>query len=309
MPLRRAIVFLFGYVIIMTPWFARNLASIGTLLPTGGTQAVWYLSYDDLFNYPPRINPAAFTAEGLQELIDIRLDVLRPTLETFIAVEGMVVLTPLMLMALWKRRKQPFYQPFAVFVIGIHLAFWLLFPFPGMRGGLFHAVAALIPWWAALGVTGIDDAVHWIARRRRNWNARTASRLFTVILVLGVAYLSWTISEPRRIRPYTLPIYTDLEAALPSEARIMINDPSQLYYYTGFGGVTFPNEPPETILTIAEVYDIDYVVVEGDGWGNLAVPAPMVFDLDAPPSFLREVSHDVFHRGEARLYEIVREPQ
>jgi hypothetical protein len=167
----------------------------------------------------------------------------------------------------------------------------------------------LIPWWAALGVAGVDDVVRWIARYRRHWNPRTAARLFTLILVLGVMVLSWSLSAPKRVVPYVLPLYPALQAALPPDARIMINDPSQLYYYTGMGGVTFPNEPSETILTIAEVYDIDYVVVEGDGWGGIAVPVPMIFDLDAPPPFLREVPHEIFQRGEARLYEIVRDSQ
>jgi len=191
MPLQRAAIFLLAYIAVMTPWFARNLSAIGTILPTGGTQAVWYLTYDDLFNYPPRPDPAAFTSEGIQQLIQVRLDVLRPTVENFLAVEGMVVLVPLMLVALWKRRQQPFYQPMILFAIGIHLAFWLVFPYPGVRGGLFHASAALIPWWAALGVSGIDDMVRWIARYRKNWKPRTASRLFTTMLVLGVAWLSW----------------------------------------------------------------------------------------------------------------------
>jgi hypothetical protein len=306
----RAGAFLLAYIVIMTPWFSRNLESIGTLLPTGGTQAIWYLTYDDIFNYPPQPDPRAFTADGIRQLIQVRIESFTPIVQNFIAVEGMVVLIPLMLVALWKRRQQPFYQPFIVFAIGIHLAFWLLFPLPGVRGGLFHASAALIPWWAALGITGIDDVVQWIARYRKNWRPRTASRLFTAMLVVGVVWLSWTISIPKRISaPYSMPLYPALQAALPPDSRIMINDPAQLYYYTGIGGVTFPNAAPETILEIAARYDIDYVVIEGDNISGLAVPAPMLFDLEKPPLFLREVSHDVFQRPEARLYEIVRENQ
>jgi len=302
-----AAVFLLAYIVVMSPWFVRNLAAVGTILPTGGTQAVWYLTYDALFNYPPVPDPTAFTSAGLQRLLQARIDVFTPTLQNFIAVEGMIVLVPLMLIALWRRRRQPLYQPFMVFVIGIHLAFWWAFPYPGVRGGLFHASAALIPWWAALGVTGIDDVVQWIARHRKHWNPRTASRLFTLMLLLGVAWLSWTISVPRRVPSYVLPLYPALEAALPAGARVMINDPSQLYYYTGRGGVALPNAAPQTILDVAAVYDIRYLVIEGDGVNGYAVPVPMTFDADHPPAFLREVSHDQFQLGEARLYEIVRE--
>lgn len=79
---------------------------------------------------------------------------------------------------------------------------------------------------------------------------------------------------------------------LPEGSRVMINDPSTLYYYTGISGVAFPNESPETALQIAEIYDIDYLVLESGG-----IPEPLKFD--EVPDFLIPIETEL---GGVRVY-------
>ena len=79
---------------------------------------------------------------------------------------------PLMLVALWRRRRHAFLRGFWLYALGLHLAMTFIFPFSGYRGGLFHSAAALFPWWMALGVVGLDDVIDWIAQRRRQWKKR-----------------------------------------------------------------------------------------------------------------------------------------
>ena len=175
-PLRRIVVSLaalvVGYLLVMLPYFARNLREIGTPLPLGGTQAIWFREYNDIFNYPPDSSPATLFADGLDAFVSSRREALVNNIGTFVAVEGLVVMTPLMLIGLWRRRRDPFLLPFGLYALGLHLAMTFVFPFPGYRGGLLHSAAALIPFWAALGVAGLDDVVDWVARRRRRWNAQ-----------------------------------------------------------------------------------------------------------------------------------------
>ena len=45
--------FTLAYLLLMLPWFIRNLNVIGSPLPLGGTQSIWFSEYNDLFNYPP----------------------------------------------------------------------------------------------------------------------------------------------------------------------------------------------------------------------------------------------------------------
>jgi len=176
-----------------------------------------------------------------------------------------------------------------------------VFPHPGYRGGLFHSAAALVPFWAALGVVGVDDAVDWVARRRRRWNATTAKRLFSGALVALALYLSAMIGLAGRVPPITQqpPLYAALIRELPTNARVMINDPAQLYYFTGLGGVALPNEQPSTILEIARRYDIDYLVLESPG----GTPAPLLSLFETPPDFLTPIA---LPSTDARVYAIRR---
>ncbi len=172
-----------GYLLVMLPYFARNLREIGTPLPLGGTQAIWFAEYNDIFNYPPDSSPATLFAHGIDAFVSGRVEALVNNFGTFVAVEGLVVMTPLMLVGWWRRRRDPLLLPFALYALGLHLAMTFVFPFPGYRGGLLHSAAALIPFWAALGVTGLDDVVDWVARHRRRWKARTAKWVFSGGLV------------------------------------------------------------------------------------------------------------------------------
>ena len=42
-----------AYLLVMLPWFARNLAVIGTPLPVGGTATIWLRGYNEIVSYPP----------------------------------------------------------------------------------------------------------------------------------------------------------------------------------------------------------------------------------------------------------------
>lgn len=287
----------FGYIVVMLPWFARNLALEGPLLPVGGIQGMWFTEYNDLFNYPADASAGAFLADGVGRLLSTRWEALVANLSTFVAVEGMVFLTPLMLVGLWRRRRLALLRPFWLYALGLHLAMTLIFPYPGIRGGLFHSVAALVPWWLALAVAGLDDAIDWAAARRRRWKPATARRLFSAALVVFAAALSLALSLPGRVTAGTPALYAALNDALPPDARVMVNDPAQLYYFTGRGGVVLPNEPPEIILDIARRYGVGYLLLEGRD----ATPAPLWPLYDATPDFLRPLPLDV---PDARLYAI-----
>jgi hypothetical protein len=283
------------YLLVMLPWFSRNLNAIGTPMPLGGTQSIWFTEYNDIFNYPPESSPTTFFADGLSTFFATRWEAFAGNVGlfsgnfgTFFAVEGLVVMTPLMLVGLWKRRKLPFLRGFWLYALGVHLAMTLIFPYPGYRGGLLHSAAALIPWWATLGVLGLDDCVDWVAKRRRNWNAGVAKIIFSAALLAVAIFLSVNIAQRNYVEPVQTPgIYRQLMETLPSDARVMINDPGQLYYFTGFSGVVLPNESPEAILDIARKYQVGYVLFEEVSPENTAAaPAKLWSIFVDPPDFL-----------------------
>ncbi len=295
------LLFTAAYALTMLPWFLRNQATIGAILPAGGTQAIWYTEYDDLFAYPPDASPQTLFADGADAFIQSRLWATfsaNGALVNFLAVEGVIVLAPFILIALWRRRRDPFLRPVIWFAIGLHLAFSLVFPFPGVRGGLFHAAAALVPWWMALGLVGLDDAIDWIAQRRRTWKATPAKRIFSGAIVGLIVLLSLALAIPARTVREVPPEMALLAEMLPDDARVMLNDPARLYYFTGLQGVQLPNETPDIALEIAERYEVDYLLLEEGG-----ITAPMQFET--PPEFLTPIEVDL---PGVMLYAFERDP-
>lgn len=299
-----------GYFLVMLPWFGRNLSLTGSPLPLGGSQGIWFTEYNDLFSYPADASPQTLFAEGMGLFFDSRWTALTNGLQTFIAVEGAIFITPLMLIGFWKLRRSSFVRGFWLAALGIHLAMTIIFPYPGYRGGLFHSAAALIPWWMAFGVVGLDAVIDWVAKRLPHWNPPIAKRTFSVLLVGGTVLLSVTFAFQRGVIRENRPsIYNALTAALPADARVMINDPAALYYYTGISGVVQPNETPQVILEIAERYQVTHLLIENvafyeNGLVGAAAPTPLIDIITNPPEFLILVED--FPVQNARLYEIRR---
>lgn len=294
---RGALLLVLAYALVMLPWWLRNLALVGTPLPVGGAQGIWFTDYNELFNYPADASPARLFADGISLFLSTRWEAFVNNLGTFVAVEGLVVLTPLMLIGLWQRRRLPLLRGFWLYALGLHVAMTLVFPFPGYRGGLLHSAAALVPWWAALGAVGLDDVIDWAARRRRRWRAGTARVVFGLALAVYALALSITIGARGMTSASPPALYAALKTALPAEARVMINDPAQLYYFTGLGGVVLPNEPPDTILEIARRYEIGYVLLEGEA----ATPSALWPVYESLPDWLVPVALEA---DGAQLYAI-----
>ncbi|NWF69831.1 MAG: hypothetical protein HXY40_12170 [Chloroflexi bacterium] len=292
-----------GYLLPMTPWFLRNLALFGAPLPAGGLQAIWFREYDDLFSYPFAASAQTFFADGIGLLLNSRWTALSTNLMRFVAEQGWIVLAPLILVGLWRRRRLPFLRAFWLYVLGLHIVMTFVFAYPGFRGGLFHSSAALLPFWAILGVLGLDDVVDWIARRRRHWRAASAKLVFSGGVLALAVILSLLASRPANSVP--APFYVELRQTLAPDARVMINDPAALYYFTGLGGVVLPNNAPDVIPEIAQRYGATHVLLRyvtlPSGERIPDAPRALWFDPDAPPAFLIEIPLET---PDVRLYAI-----
>ena len=136
-------------------------------------------------------------------------------------------------------------------------------------GGTFiHSAVALAPYSYILALEGVALAVAWVASRRRSWDAPTATRVFfgavlgfaVVCAVVGslVVHATW---EQRRDRAVAVAATLDAAGA-PATDRVMSIDAASTKYWTGHGGVVLINDPLDTVLDVAEAYDIRWLVLE-----------------------------------------------
>ncbi len=277
-----------GYTLVMLPWFARNLRVIGAPLPVGGTATMWLRGYNELVSYPPSMSLENFLQWGWSNILASRWEAFTNNLGTFVAVEGLVVLAPLIVLALARRWREPLILPVALYALALHLAMTFAFAYPGYRGGLFHSAAALIPWWMALGLLGLDDAVDWIARRRRTWRPAQAKRVFTVAVV-GVGLLLTVMSVSGRWGRAADSTYAALGALLPRDAVVMINDPAALYAQIGLSGIVVPDGGPEAVRALTQHYGVTYVVLDR----NHTAPLDDLYAGRVTVDFLQPVAQDV----------------
>ncbi len=267
--------FLLGYLAVMTPWFVRNWRVIGAPLATAGTKTIFLRSYDELFSYGTPLTPQRYLEWGWGNILRSKLTAGWSNLQTFVAVNNLVFLTPLTLIGFWRERHRRIIWPAVLYGVALYAIMTLLFTFPGARGGVFHSSAALLPFVFSISMVGLDAAVDWVAQRRRQWNRRTAQRFFTAGALVLAAGLSLFIYSRRVVGngSWSRPAWNQTDSAMVEigkwiEAQggerpvVMVGNPPAFYYHTGLPSVAVPNEGVEQVVAAARRYGVSYLILD-----------------------------------------------
>jgi len=262
-----------GYAVVMCPWLAHNWMATGHLLSTAGAKTIFLTNYDDLYSFGKTLDPSAFLAWGAGSILRSKLEALWANLLTLVAVDGLVFLAPFAAIGFWIKRREPVYQSALLYGAALYLAMSLVFTFPGVRGGMFHSSAALLPFIFASAMVGLDMVIDWVAARRATWNAAIARPIFTWGLVSLAVMLSLAIYVPR-VRGWSQSdeVYRAIGARLSDEpaAIVMVNDPPGYVYHTGQQAISIPNGDVETLLAAAKRFHATWIVLDANRPSALA---------------------------------------
>lgn len=275
-----------GYLVIMTPWFIRNLNVIGSPLPSGGINTAFLRGYNEFYDYPVEWSAANFWAWGWENILNSRWEALVSNFATWVVVENWALLGPLAVWAWWQRRREPLWLGFGIYALGLHVAMTLVFAYPGYRGALFHSSAALLPFWAVLGVIGLDASIGRMARWRR-WHEPQARMVFGGAAVVLAIILSLNALGAQLKNRQQGPDYATIRGYLPDDAILMVNDPASWYYHTRLGGVALTNAPLSRVPEIAHRYHVTHLVLDV----NVPDGFLPVFRGEMTPSYLELVVH------------------
>jgi hypothetical protein len=251
-----------AYLLIMLPWFARNLSELGTPLASGGTQTIWLRGYDEIVSYPPHASPQHFWDWGWGNILASRKEALISNFGTFLAAETWGILGPFVVAGAWLRRRDPLVSGVIIYAVLLHITMTIIFAYPGYRGGLFHSASALLPFWAGAGLFGLRKSIAWMATHR-GWPPRQAQLIFSSALIAIAVVLSalailqhvpsWNDNES---------VYHVLAASLPPDAVVMLNDPAALYYHTRLSGLALPDSDPDVVPELAARYRVTHLVLD-----------------------------------------------
>ena len=273
-----------GYLLVMASWFIRNWRAFGALMPPGGTKTLWLTRYDDIFSVTADLSWRGYLAWGWGNILQSKMWAVWMNLQTLTAVIGLVVVFPLAVIGWWQLRRHPLFQLAAGYLGLLWLAMTFAFTFPGVRGALFHSGGAVLPPVAIAGVVGLDAAIAWVAQRRRGWHIPTAQKVFGGGLVFFAALISlFTAAQKLSAWNTAQAEYAAIIPALPNPAAtVMAINPPAVLYFGGEKAIAVPNEPPETVITIARKYGADYLILEK----NHPAPLDKLYrGDDVPPQF------------------------
>ena len=275
--LQSSVLVLLGYLIVMSPWFARNVGVVGAPISPAGMQTLWLCNYDELFSFGVRLDVSHWLGCGLGHLAAAKLRGLGSGLVHLIAENGLVYLAPLMLVGLWRMRRERLFGAAIGYLVLLYLAMTLAFTFVGERGGLFHSGAALAPFLYAAAPIGLEAAVDAVARRRQRWNAGAANRVFGAGVVALAALFSVTIVVGRVIVPgwnradWAYRQAGDWLAGQGDRVSIVVaGNPPGLTYHTGHPSIVTPNGNVDVLLAAADRFGARWIVLDANRPAGLA---------------------------------------
>ena len=278
---------LIGFLIIMGPWYIRNLNVYGTLMSPGGSRALWLTTYDETFIYPAsKLTMQSWLASGWMEILKVRLWALWNNFQTMFAAQGHLILFPFILAGMWHHRNERRVQLGFIAWITLFVVLSLAFPFAGVRGSFFHAGAALQPLFWSLAPIGLESVVAWARSRGRfTKQAFVVFRVAMVqIVILLSIYLVWVRVFQKGWDEGELS-YPGVEKFLvtqgiePGQPVMVLNSPGY-YLMTLRPAIVQPYGGVQTLLEVAERYDVKYLAFEPAG------RLPLIRDLyDHPQSY------------------------
>ncbi len=276
--LRLSLFALLGYLIIMTPWFVRNYAVVGTPYPSAGAKTLWLTSYDELFRYADDLSPARYWQWGILPILESKVIAVLRSLLVLSFADTLLFLTPFALIGLWRLRRRVEFLPF--FLYGFIL-FWmmvLVFTFPSWRGTLLHSGIALLPFCSTAAAEGIDAAVRWVARRRRRWDlARAvpffhwgaiALAVFLSFYIFGGGIFGYSAGGGTLLWNDRDVAYAQVAGWLKQNARpgdiVMAGDPVAFHSVSDRSAIVIPSDGIEAVRAAADRYSARYIVLDYD---------------------------------------------
>jgi hypothetical protein len=267
------------YVLVMTPWWVRQLDTFGSISPTAASgRALWIRTMAEWNSITTPATPAYFFDQGIGPLLESRILGLTAAIGNFGVVICSVVLVPFVLVGAWLRRRSLDFVPWFFYAFIVFAGATILWPVHVPGGAFIHSSIGLGPHAYILAFEGVVAMVAWIARRRPAWDVRTATPIFVgavVALTIATAPLfaigvraSWDATRQDRIK---LAAEMNQLGIGPTE-RLLSIDAAGYKYWTGRPGVVTPDDPLPAIEAVARAYQTRWLILERNDIASALAP-------------------------------------
>ncbi len=300
------------FLLVMAPWWVRQLAVFGSLSPSTASGKVLFIR--DIGEWNSISTPATLDhllGMGIGPLVMTRIGGAVAAAMIYLTLVCGFILGPTMIVGAWARRRSTDFGPFFVYAAILFL-FSALVSAVHVPGGTFiHSAVALAPYSYILALEGIVIVIGWVAARRPSWDRDSALRVFggaaiafAVVIALVGALTVHDEWSSRRLRAAEVAQALD-DAGAPDSDRVMSIDAAGTRYATGHGGVVLVNDPLETIHDVARAYDIRWLVIDRGDAVDAVAP---ILDGGPPPAWLGAPILTVGSPTQLAIYPVVATP-
>jgi 4-amino-4-deoxy-L-arabinose transferase-like glycosyltransferase len=268
-PWRYAFACLGLFVVVMAPWYLRQLAVFGSFSPSSTSGRILLIAnYEQLNSVTSDTSLGAFLGQGIGPLITSRVLGLVSAIQIYSVLACSAVLVPFAIVAAWKRRRSIDFGPFFLYAGLLFAASALLFAVHVPYGTFLHSAVALVPFTFILGMEGVVVVVTWIARHRRGWEEERAARMFLIAavgtVILNAAVFTVVVNKAwNSERDALISAGQAIDAAGARTSDLVLSaDPGGVEYFTGRGGVMTPEDSLDVIHHVADVYGVRWLVLQ-----------------------------------------------
>jgi hypothetical protein len=268
-PWRYAFACLGLFVVVMAPWYLRQLAVFGSFSPSSTSGRILLIAnYEQLNSVTSDTSLGAFLGQGIGPLVTSRVLGLVSAIQIYSVLACSVVLVPFVVVGAWSRRRSVDFGPFFLYAGLLFGASALLFAVHVPYGTFLHSAVALVPFTFILGLEGVVIVVTWIARHRRGWEEERAARMFLIAavgtLVLNAAAFGLLVNKSwNSERDALISAGQAIDVAGGRTSDLVLSaDPGGIEYFTGRGGVMTPDDSLDVIHRVATAYGVRWLVLQ-----------------------------------------------
>lgn len=268
------ITLLAGYLVLTGAWYYRNWLFFGGLFPPGNSKSLWLTHYNELYSFPnDHLNFSYWLKSGWKAILQARLKSLGINLQNFLAVQGSIVLVPLILAGTWSRKKLPIVKFGILMWLVILGIMTVVFPFAGSRGGFLHSGAATQIFFWVMAVVGLEQWILWM-KKIRGWSSTFAISLFGAFLILVNTSISIWFFQQRVIGGGNDPIWDKStvlyqkvadrlkDLGITNHALGMVNNPPGYFWATRMPSIVIPDGDINHSLAAASKFGASYLLLE-----------------------------------------------
>lgn len=264
---------IFGYLVVMFPWYLRNILDFHSIFPPGNFRTALLTEYDQMFSYPASsITLTNWLNQGLGRIVGNIISAIGTNLLTAIVIQGNIVMLPFAIIGLIRRRKEIDVQVIVTAWIMIFIAMSFVFPFAGRRGGYLHSIAALQPAIWVYSISGLKIVIDWAAKIR-NWDKQIATKLFSLMFI-GIAIaisIFVVISDQRNGGKAQAAVqwndYSEVDEFIKASGKlqaysVMVNNPPAYSIATDQQSYMIPFGDNNSILNLSKRFCVQYLVLD-----------------------------------------------